>query len=364
MADERKGWSLGARRGGRAGPRIRTASVGVSVPPSSSEPVGPANLLLVEDEVVTASVLAMTLRMMGHNVTVAKSWSNAVEAFVKADFDLVLMDAILPDVDGFKLTKMLRERSVSYVPIIFLTSLTDTRSRILGIECGADDYLPKPVDEVDLNIRLTAMLRIRRLTRALEVRSQRLAELASVDVLTGLLNRRSYLERMPDFVRDSLIDGLTVSALMIDIDHFKQVNDKHGHDVGDRVIATLAQVLDENVRPGDLAFRMGGEEFLVITAHPDPTRASALAARLRLSFSSRMENGGPAGRQTISIGLVSASSLPDTSEYASLEFGSSLVKAADYALYLAKTQGRDRVVEHRHDLLPLSPIVSPSGGSV
>ena len=155
-----------------------------------------ATVLIVDDEKLGATKVATMVQKSGHRTILAHSWTEAIQRFAEHDVDLVLMDAVMPNVDGFKLTRMLRERSRSYVPIVFLTGMSDQKARRRCIEAGADDLLTKPVDELELTIRLVAMLRIRRLTRALEEKSRALGQLAKIDGLTGLENRRMLDEKV------------------------------------------------------------------------------------------------------------------------------------------------------------------------
>lgn len=300
--------------------------------------------MIVDDDRLSANVMSAMVQREGHDVFVAHTWTEAIERFSKEDIDLILMDAVMPTVDGFKLTGILRQRTATYVPVVFITGLADQRSRLKGVESGGDDYLVKPVEALDLRIRLMAMLRIRRLTRALEVRTHRLAQLANIDNLTGLLNRRSLEERLTTEVSQTILSDTPLAALMIDIDHFKAINDKHGHAVGDVVIASVGQVLDETVRATDLAFRYGGEEFVVLCPDSTLQQAGDLAERIRLLFRQRTEALAPAGRQTLSIGVANTTDLGLSKFAKTAEFETTLLTAADRALYEAKGQGRDRVV--------------------
>jgi len=324
-------------------------------PPSSSAGLGRARILIVDDDRLSASVVADMVLSEGHDAFVAHSWTEALDRFSKEDIDLVLMDAVMPTVDGFKLTGILRQRTSTYVPVVFITALADTRSRLMGVESGGDDYLVKPIEPLELRIRLMAMLRIRRLTRALEVRTHRLAQLANIDNLTGLLNRRVLEDRVSTEVSQAILAGTPLAALMIDIDHFKSVNDKHGHAVGDVVIASVGQVLDETVRATDLAFRYGGEEFIVLCPETSGKQAQDLADRIRRLFRQRTEALAPAGRQTLSIGVATTTELGLSKISRSAEYESSLLIAADRALYEAKRQGRDRVVVAAPGVVTLAP---------
>jgi len=254
------------------------------------------------------------------------------------------MDAVMPTVDGFKLTGILRQRTSTYVPVVFVTGLADSKSRMMGVESGGDDYLVKPIEALDLRIRLMAMLRIRRLTRALEVRTSRLAQLANIDNLTGLLNRRTRVERLSDEISQAVLSDKPLAAMMIDIDHFKRINDTHGHAVGDVIIANVGQVLDESVRATDLAFRYGGEEFLVLCPDTTSKTAGDLAERIRILFNQRTEALAPAGAQTLSIGVSVTSELGLSKISRTAEFETNLLSTADKCLYQAKGQGRNRVI--------------------
>jgi len=313
-------------------------------PPSSSAGLGRANILIVDDDRLSSNVVAAMVQREGHVTFSANTWTEAVEVFSKEEIDLVLMDAVMPTVDGFKLTGILRQRTATYVPVVFITGLADSKSRLKGVESGADDYLVKPIEAIELRIRLMAMLRIRRLTRALEVRTHRLAQLANIDNLTGLLNRRSLEERLNDEVSQAILSETSLAALMIDVDHFKAINDRHGHAVGDVVLASVGQVLDETVRATDLAFRYGGEEFIVLCPETTARHAGELAERIRVLFRQRTEALSPAGLQTISIGVASTTDLGLSKFSRTTEFETGLLQAADRALYQAKNGGRDCIV--------------------
>lgn len=296
-----------------------------------------ATVLIVDDEKLGATQVAAMVQKSGHRTVLAHSWTEAIQRFAEHDVDLVLMDAVMPNVDGLKLTRMLRERSRSYVPIVFLTAQSDSKARRRCIEAGADDLLAKPVDELELYIRLIAMLRIRRLTRALEEKSRALGQLAKIDALTGLENRRMLDERLPKEVERARRYGRELSLLMMDVDHFKKVNDTHGHDVGDEVLVCLGGVLKGNVREADFAHRYGGEEFVVVAPETGLDAAVELAERLRAAFHRASGGASAAGAQTLSIGVASLASLPEDADAPALQ------TAADAALYEAKRAGRDQV---------------------
>ena len=291
----------------------------------------------MDDDPAQARHLAKALRQMGHTPTMAHDWTSAIRLFKTGEtVDLVLMDAVMPVVDGFKLTQMLRKRSRVFVPIVFVTALADERSRRMGVGSGADDVLAKPVETFELKMRVAAMLRIRKLAMELEARHARLAELAHSDALTGLHNRRAFDERLAGELERAERYARPLGLMVIDVDRFKRVNDDLGHAVGDALLRRLGKLLSEQVRAPDSAFRYGGEEFVVLTPETDAHGASRLAERLRTAFPAASAET-EAGRQTISLGVAASDALPSpvTTE--------SLFRAADEALYRAKESGRDRV---------------------
>lgn len=304
-----------------------------------SQPNWRAHVLIVDDDPTCAASLADQVKRLGHDVTVASSWTEAVRVFGREKFDLVLMDAVMPGVDGFKLTHMLRGRSTSYVPILFVTALGDTRSREQGIHAGADDFLSKPVDDFELRVRLTAMLRIRRLTMDLEAKGKALEEMAHIDELTGIGNRRRFENRLSVELSRARRYEHPLSLLVCDIDHFKSVNDEFGHAVGDEVLQFFGDLLGRQLRSPDAAFRYGGEEFVVLTPETESVAARLLADRLREVF--EQDSGTTsAGRRTISIGVSGTDVLgPEVA-------ASQLFETADKALYRAKQNGRNRVYVH------------------
>ncbi|MEM7160128.1 MAG: diguanylate cyclase [Myxococcota bacterium] len=303
--------------------------------PRESEP---AQILVVDDDPTAAAGTASILIELGHAVTVAHGWTDALRAFDPLATDLVLMDAVMPNVDGLKLTRLLREQSQSYVPFVFLTGLTSNEVREQCIDAGADDFLTKPVDRIELRVRLKAMLRIRALTKAIENKSRELERAARTDPLTGVGNRRVFDERLVAEIARSRRHGRPLALLMFDIDHFKAVNDGYGHVAGDKLLELFGTVLQEQVRASDLACRYGGEEFMVIAPETTAEQARSLAERIRRSFGERSVEIQAGGPQSVSVGIAGSDIMEDVPVERR-----SLVIAADAALYRAKARGRDRV---------------------
>ncbi|MBL8945052.1 MAG: diguanylate cyclase [Myxococcales bacterium] len=309
-------------------------------PPSDPVDAPPAHVLVVDDDRASADVIAQTVSALGHRVTTCNGWTDALRVFGHSDVDLVLMDAIMPGVDGFRLTRLLRARSTSYVPIVFLTGLADRDARERGVSAGADDFLTKPVDPLELKVRLTAMLRIRSLTRDLEARSRALARLATIDALTGVGNRRAFDDMLPKELRAVGVQSRSAALLLLDIDHFKAVNDNFGHPVGDTLLAFLGQLLDQSSGGGTQCFRYGGEEFAILMRDTNATTALELGERIRRAFAKQSANASVAGGCTVSIGVASTEQFPRVPD------GVAFIAAADAALYRAKALGRNCVCRY------------------
>ncbi len=287
-----------------------------------------ARILIVDDEPVGARAVAAMLEGYGHQVELAHDWTAAIRMF-RPEIDLVLMDVILPDVDGFKLTRLLRQKSSVYVPVVLVTGRDDPDAKERGLVAGADDFLSKPVDPFELRTRVAAMLRIRRLTMALH-------QQAHIDSLTGIGNRYAFDQewdrRKSEFSRYKR----TMSLLMFDVDHFKKVNDTYGHEEGDEVLRVLGRVMRQTIRKCDRAYRFGGEEFVVFAPETNVEGAVVLANRIREAFFAAT-GATLAGRQTVSVGVVGVSEDADDVD------AHSLLHRADELLYEAKHKGRDQV---------------------
>ncbi|TPV95518.1 MAG: diguanylate cyclase [Myxococcales bacterium FL481] len=293
-------------------------------------------VLVVDDDKTSARHLASAVSSFGHHAEVSHSWTDALARFERRQFDLVLMDAVLPGVDGFRLTQLLRSRARSYVPILFVTGLHETRAKAHGYSAGADDFLTKPVEPVELQVRMTAMLRIRRLTVDLESKRAALERAANLDALTGIANRRQLGPRLRDELERCVRYGHPLSVALADIDHFKQVNDRFGHPVGDEVLRCFGRTLSTHVGDPDAAFRMGGEEFVILCPETDVHGAASLADQVRRAFAAASKTTA-AGRCSVSFGVSGSCALgseatPDR-----------LLATADEAMYTAKRSGRDCV---------------------
>ncbi|HJZ88692.1 MAG TPA: diguanylate cyclase [Polyangia bacterium] len=298
-----------------------------------------ARILIVDDDRAVCAALARMVSESGHELLLASSWTDAVRLYREGRPDLVVLDVMMPTIDGYKLTGILRRESGAFVPIILLTALEDLDSKRRGMAAGADDFLTKPVTQLELQIRVASLLRIKQLTDQLAAANLRLAELAVTDPLTLLHNRRHvYFELEREFVRSRRY-GHPLSLMMLDVDHFKQVNDTHGHPIGDRVLKLLADILRGSVRATDLVGRVGGEEFMVLAPETGISSIGKVAERIRLAIGHRSAAAEGVGIPgiTVSIGVA-------TSEHPQVGTSEQLVRQADEALLSAKREGRNRVV--------------------
>lgn len=254
--------------------------------------------------------------------------------------DLVLCDVVMQRMDGFKFLAAVRARPEwADLPIILLSGLEDPTEMARGLDLGASDYVRKPFDPRELLARVRVQLKLRALQMELQLANSRLEALATRDGLTGLLNRRALMERVEQEWERGLRYSRPFAFVMVDLDHFKAVNDAHGHQVGDAVLKITAARLMGGVRPSDVVGRYGGEEFAVLLTETTLTGAVAAAERLRRTLSaSPFDAGGavPPLHVTASFGVCSTSQPAATSV-------ADLVAAADRALYRAKAEGRNRV---------------------
>ncbi len=254
--------------------------------------------------------------------------------------DLVIVNATSKAFDGLRFAAQLRsDEATRSLPILAVVDLDERQRAVKALEIGVNDILARPIDPGELAARVRTQIRRKRYTDYLRANLDHSLELAVTDQLTGLHNRRYMTGQLEALMRRSVAGGEPVAVLMIDIDHFKTVNDSFGHDVGDEVLREFAVRLASNVRAIDLPVRHGGEEFVVVMPDTDLEAARRVAERIRLHVAGspfRVMNGEELLTVTISIGVAASSGAGDSSH--------ALVKRADEAVYVAKSQGRNRVI--------------------
>ena len=294
----------------------------------------PASILIVDDVPTNIQVLAEALRKQ-YRVKVATNGSDALAvARTRPQPDLVLLDVMMPAMDGFEVCRRLKEDPATrHIPVVFVTAKDDVADEERGLMLGAVDYIAKPFHLPVVRARVRNHL-------ALKLKADLLESLANIDSLTDIANRRRFDEKLDAEWRRCQRSQLPLSLIMLDVDHFKAFNDHFGHGAGDNCLVTVAATLAADLsRPGDLVARYGGEEFAVILPETDPAGALRIAERMREALAAQRMPQAPGvdhGIVTLSAGV--AGRVPDEQSDVA-----ELVAAADRKLYQAKTLGRNRV---------------------
>jgi diguanylate cyclase (GGDEF)-like protein len=287
-------------------------------------------VLVAEDDPDIRGLIAHRLRGAGCDVVTAHDGISALALARSAEPDLLLLDVTMPGLDGFAVCREVQNQGPLAPVVIFLTAHGNTFSRVTGLEAGAVDYVVKPFEGAELLARVRAALR----TKALQ---DQLAAEAATDPLTGLLNRRQLDLRLAETVALAHRHGRPVSALLIDLDHFKRVNDCYGHLAGDQVLRDVSARVRGTCRISDLIARYGGEEFVVVLPETDSAGAVAAAEKIRWAISARPIVFETGGRLRVSASIGAAQLQPESGT------PEQLIAAADSALYDAKERGRDQV---------------------
>jgi diguanylate cyclase (GGDEF)-like protein len=305
-----------------------------------------AKILLIDDSEAQSNQIREALERLGYQVTRAASGMMGLQLARTTSPDLVLLDVVMADIDGFAVCRWLKMNAETReIPVIMLTVRSALADRVEGLNIGADDYLAKPFEDEELEARIFAALRVKAAHAELRERNQQLESmlhsveaLASTDPLTGLFNRRRFADVLKREFAVTKRYRNTLSCLLLDLDHFKAINDRFGHDAGDQVLKEVARRITGSLREVDLAARYGGEEFVVLLPHTSKGDARIVAERLLKNVRKQEFNfGGEVLTVTTSIGCAGNSDVAsDNAE--------ELVKCADVALYEAKNGGRNRVV--------------------
>jgi diguanylate cyclase (GGDEF)-like protein len=303
-----------------------------------------ARILYIEDSETQGTATKDFLETSGYEVTWVRDGMSVFRVAKTQPIDVILLDRVLPDMDGNRVCNWLKQDNhTNAIPIIMLTALNATAQKVQGLEAGADDYLTKPYDEIELNARVYAALRTKALRDELSRKNDELqAMLRKVEALsitnplTGLYNRRRFEEVLDSEFKKSSRYNSPLSCMMMDIDHFKNINDTYGHSVGDMVIKDLALLIQQGIRDVDTPSRWGGEEFIVLAPMTPQTGALIPARRILQSVADHVFTGMGDKKVRISIGIADIS-VPG------IDSTDKLVQAADVALYTAKKNGRNRI---------------------
>lgn len=324
-----------------------------SVPKAASEEslLSGLDLLLVDDDVIMLTRLSKQLTEAGHRVNICRNGESALQHVIEHKPQMVITDWHMKPMDGLALCKALRTSSFGKnLYLIMLTTTENEDALIEALDAGIDDYVTKPVSLRVLLARIRAGHRIVVLQQELEKESRdiqhytaelaaanrRLRIMANTDILTSLPNRRYALSRLEQEWATAQRCKRPMSVLMLDLDHFKSVNDTFGHDVGDQVLSHAAKLMKETSRTNDIVCRLGGEEFLIIAPNTNGSAALLLAERIRSSIE-KNQYSGLAQHQPITVSIGVASSVDDKPGW------NELMKLSDQALYSVKHGSRNSV---------------------
>lgn len=315
-------------------------------------------ILLVEDSATLRHAMSQYINDAGHTPLIARSGEEALQLLEDTPVDMIIMDVEMPGLNGFETTRLIREwLGGHWIPIIFVTGLNEDENYREGIEAGGDDYLIKPVSSMIIKAKIRAMERIADMRDQLHRLNAELETLSQLDSLTQIYNRRTFNEIAQQQWLVAARQQLPVSALMIDVDHFKLYNDHYGHLAGDSCLKKVTQAIKSCLnRPSDLLGRFGGEEFVVLLPETDINGAFRVAEAITKAVEAQAlphEVSTTSAVVTVSVG---GACCPRTNGHDLEE----LIKTADRALYKAKRTGRNRslvdeVASHRTLL-----IVDPS----
>jgi two-component system cell cycle response regulator len=320
-------------------------------------------VLIADDETVSRRMLAKMLTDCGYQVITAGDGAEAWRILERPDAPrLAILDWMMPEMTGPALCREVRKlKREPYTYVLLLTARTDKQDVVEGMDSGADDYVTKPFDAQELQVRLRAGRRILDLQDELVAAREALREQATHDPLTRVWNRYAILDALNRELSRAGRDGTSLAVIMTDIDHFKQVNDTYGHLAGDAILREVARRMQAGLRAYDQVGRYGGEEFLIVLPGASAANACQLAARLRLAIA-----GEPAAAGGIRIGVTASFGVTATAHAWECS-PETLIRMADEALYRAKETGRNRVEMEPGEPAtgretPLAAAAPPRGG--
>jgi diguanylate cyclase (GGDEF)-like protein len=310
-----------------------------AVPPSAAAQEA-WHILLVDDEPTQRLIMARLLKRAGYSVEVAGNGREALAKIATGDFQLMITDWEMPEMDGIALCRELRATpGKGYIYTILLTARDAIEHVVTGLQSGADDYLTKPVIEPELIARLSTGRRIVTLERSLRTANEENRRLSITDPLTGACNRRYLTEQLPREMDRAARYGRQLATVMCDVDHFKRINDTQGHLVGDEVLKWFVAQLQKGVRSADWVARYGGEEFLIVLPETNVANAAIAAEHLRAQVASTPFPGVTGGLAvTASFGVAGwQNNVPQGSTF------DALVARCDEGVYASKAAGRNCV---------------------
>ena len=299
-------------------------------------------LLIVDDSPTIRQVIkdAVTANGMFSTILEANDGMEALKLFSSNKIDFIVTDVMMPRLDGYKFISTIKNSELGRdIPVIMLSaSRKEFVDKLKGFNIGASDYIIKPFDGSELLARINVFLKIQELQNELKKKNALLEQLSITDTLTGLYNRRYFYDHIGTHSAKVKRHPAHFGCLMVDIDHFKSINDTYGHDVGDKVLKRVSGIMTREMRSGEVLARFGGEEFVACLCEANEKEAIVAAERMRKAVENAnlTEDDNPV-KLTISIGVV-------IYPQQGLENSDNVIKAADEALYHAKETGRNKVV--------------------
>lgn len=293
-------------------------------------------IAIVDDDPIARQILRSSLSRLGLEVVEFPEGGSAWEYFLANPPRFIITDWLMPNLDGLDLIRNIRSaRFHGYTYAIILTGKEDKTDVVTGLSAGADDYLTKPFDISELRARVNIGLRILELEDDLNRAREQMERMAMFDYLTGLLSRRAIYSHLQGEIDRFHRQGGSLSIMMLDMDHFKALNDSYGHMVGDQALCLVAEQISQSVRPYDWAARWGGDEFLVVLPNTNREQAEAVSSRIHSrirKLTLTVPDKEPLMLH-ISIGVITTNEISEGID--------GLIQAVDQALYTAKNMGKD-----------------------
>ncbi len=307
----------------------------------------PRKILVVDDDSAVRSTIALMLEEEGYTVDKASDGNDALAKVRDVKPELILMDVEMPGLGGREVCRIIKgNKNFGFIPVILVTARQDLHTKVEGFEMGADDYIVKPINMMELSARVKSMLRIKGLQDELQEKNdrlksmnERLQELSMTDALTGIYNRLFFQKRFSYEFQRANRYRVQLSVMIMDLDHFKRINDTYGHQFGDFVLKRVGTLLLATVRQVDILARYGGEEIVVVCPETNFQQVQVVAERIRTAIeSAEFCVESQSAKVTTSIGVAV---FPDPKER--IRNMDEFLKLADDALYVAKQDGRNCV---------------------
>jgi diguanylate cyclase (GGDEF)-like protein len=296
------------------------------------------HILIVDDDPQTLKIAKAALEHEGYGVETADSGTAALKKVQEFQPHLILLDVSMPGLNGLETLRKIRDKE-RYISVLFLSGKSTTEDVIRGLDAGANDYIKKPFDVLELLARVRTQLRIKDLNDRLKMANDRLKELVDIDDLTGLFNMRSLYKRLDFEIERARRYERSLSVIMMDLDHFKNVNDSNDHLFGSYVLAEVGKIIKANMRRVDFAARYGGDEYLIVLTEINEQGTRTFCERLCKTIAST-----PFEKDNYKINLTASLGYAVTAPAKEEIDGKALVRRADGALYRAKEGGRNQVI--------------------